>query len=85
MLDTLEAAPRMQVRNLSVLNFCNGLTHWSYGPTQHTRDDVLDAGYFVPVRDMVGPGDWIFVSASDGPLILWARGNEIGVTVERVR
>ena len=86
MLDTLEAATRMQVRNLSVMNYANGMTHWTYKPDGHTRDDVLSAaGYFESVRDMLAPGDWIFVSASDGPLILWVRGNEIGCTVERVR
>jgi hypothetical protein len=37
------------------------------------------------VRDLLAVGDWIFVSASDGPLVLWVRGNEIGCTVERVR
>jgi hypothetical protein len=84
MLDVLEATPRMQVRDFGVLNFCNGLTHWTYR-TSHTRDDVLDADYFVSVRDMMGAGDWIFVSASDGPMIFWARGNELGVTLERVR
>jgi hypothetical protein len=84
MLDALETAPRLQVRNLSVLNYAAGMSHWSY-KTDDTSADVLAAGYFESVRDMLAFGDWLFVSASDGPLILWVRGGQIGVTVERVR
>jgi hypothetical protein len=75
----------LQVRNLSVFHYANGMTHWGYGPSAHTCADILEAGYFEGVRDLLAVGDWIFVSASDGPLVLWVRGNEIGCTVERVR
>lgn len=85
MLDTTVAPARLHVRDLSVLHYANGMTQWGYGPTKHTRDDVLEQGYFEAVRDMFAPGDWIFVSASDGPLILWVRGSSIGSIVERVR
>jgi hypothetical protein len=77
--------PRIRVREFSALNYANGMTTWSLSTSEHTIEDVLHAGYFEAVRDMFGPGDWIFVSASDGPLILWARGNALGCTVERVR
>jgi len=87
MLDTASIAtqPRMCVREFSALSYANGMTTWGLNTTQHTCADVLTAGYFEAVRDMLGHGDWIFVSASDGPLILWARGNALGCTVERVR
>ena len=76
--------PRCKVRDLGVLAYVAGMNHWSY-KTDDVREDVQRPDYFAGVRDMIGAGDWMFVSASDGPLILWARDNALGVTLERVR
>jgi hypothetical protein len=85
MLATAETAhPRCKVRDLGVLGYAAGLSHWTY-KTNDSSEDVQRPDYFAAVRDMMGAGDWIYVSASDGPLILWARDNAPGVTLERVR
>ncbi len=85
MLATAETAlPRCRVRDLGVLAYVAGMNHWSY-KTDDRLEDVQHADYFSGVRDMICAGDWMFVSASDGPLILWARDNALGVTLERVR
>jgi hypothetical protein len=86
MLATIETDhPRSAVRNLGVLSYVCGVTHHSY-KTDATCEDVLRAGYFDGVfLSLISPGDWLFVSASDGPLILWARECGLSVTLERVR
>lgn len=68
-------------RNLSVLAYANGFTHWHY----RTTDDfaaVTESGYFTAAADMLRRGDKIDCNISDYAdfAALWVRAD--GCTIE---
>jgi hypothetical protein len=64
------------VRNLSVLAYANGFTHWHYKAA--TLSDIVVFGYFSDVCDMLAKGDMIFCSASDGVRIYYVVSSDHG-------
>ena len=57
-----------EARNLSVLAYVNGFTHWHYR-TAAPAADLLRGEYFNPAAQMLRAGDIIFVNASvDGAI-----------------
>lgn len=58
-----------QIRNLSVLAYANGFTHWHY---RANRDNVLDIespNYFLDAADMLVIGDTIIISCDAGVMM----------------
>lgn len=78
-----------QSRNLSVLAYANGFTHWHF-ITEDSADAILDSGYFNDGADMLRVGDLLEVNAKrDGRAdFLSIHVSEVAngtVTVEPVR
>ena len=66
---TIELQDRFSIRELSVLAYANGFTLW------HCKvgvlSDVTTYNYFSDAADMLGKGDVIICSASDGVKMLF--------------
>jgi hypothetical protein len=75
------------VRNLHVLGYAAGFTHWLYRAKVETLAEVSAPGFFNPAWDMLAHGDRIMVSASDGGMDLHvaAATEAAGVLVERLQ
>lgn len=74
------------VRNLSVHSYANGMTLWHYKSASDTREQIAapGAGYFDEARDMLSPGDFVMVSATNGGAMLYidhAEEDGVGVSV----
>ncbi len=54
------------VRHLGILGYHAGFTLWAYLGKQATLAEIQREGFFNPVSDMLGTGDRIMVSATDG-------------------
>jgi hypothetical protein len=50
-----------QIRNISVLSYANGFTHWHY-KTSDDIDTINSEGYFNSIFDMVNIGDVIIIN-----------------------
>lgn len=59
------------IRNLAVLSYAQGFTHWHYRAAGVPLSRTMAPDFFVSVSDMMAPGDIIFVSASDGGAALF--------------
>lgn len=69
------------VRNLSVLAYAQGFTHWHYkhrGPLS----EVLSFGFFNPVADMMAGGDHISISAENGGAVAFVHRSKDGKGVD---
>lgn len=58
------------VRNLSVLAYANGFTLWHYKAVDAPLALAGAPDFFAPAQDLLGPGDIVMVSATDGARIL---------------
>lgn len=58
------------LRNLSVLSYAHGFTHWHYRPGEASLHDVTIPGFFDHAGNMVAAGDLITVSDRTGGLQL---------------
>lgn len=56
----------VNLRNLSVLAYANGFTHWHYKTGQDTLREIMAPGYFNPGEDMFAVGDVIIAVGRDG-------------------
>ena len=74
------------IRNLHVLAYAGGLTHWVYIAKAGTLADVAATGFFNGASDIFAAGDRIMVSASDGGMDLHvvASSDTGGVVVKRL-
>ena len=54
---------KMNLMQLSILAYANGLTLWHY-VTQDDAADVATTGYFDPAADMVCDGDMIMLNVA---------------------
>jgi len=75
-----------QAKNLSVLTYANGFTHWHYTTTE-ANTAVEAAGYFNPASDMVRSGDLVVTNTSTGTtpvgnfyLVATNSGGAVGLT-----
>jgi hypothetical protein len=55
-----------KLRNLSVLSYANGFTHYTYVSRDTPLADLLQEGYFSAFSDMLATGDVIMLVGSDG-------------------
>ena len=62
-----------KLRDLSVHSYANGMTLWHY-KAETTRAEMLAPGFFASVADMLTPGDFMMISASDGGALLYVTG-----------
>jgi hypothetical protein len=78
-----ETIPRFAVRDLSVLQFANGFTLWSYKAGDTLLSSITAPGFFNEARDMLRPGDHIHVSGIRGGAVLYvvSSGDTIRVLV----
>ena len=58
------------VRNLSVLAYANGFTLWHYKAVDAALAQAGAPEFFTPARDLLGPGDIVMISATDGARVL---------------
>ena len=58
------------IRNLSVLAYANGFTLWHYKAGIDRLDTIGATDFFADAADMLGIGDIMMVSASDGARIV---------------
>ena len=50
------------LRDLSVLNYANGYTHWHYKSSSDSFEQTTARGYFAPASDLVADGDLVTIS-----------------------
>lgn len=62
---------RFNIRDLGVLQYAIGITHWTYKAGEHTGAQVMEPRYWDDGRDMLASGDWIFVSGHHFALQLY--------------
>lgn len=70
---------KAQVRYLSVLAYASGFTHWLYQSCNLA--DVTAPDFFTDLRDLLGRGDIILVSARDGAAQLWVASADPSVLI----
>ena len=58
------------VRNLSVLAYANGFTLWHYKACDAPLAVAGEPGFFTSATDLLGAGDIVMISASDGARVL---------------
>jgi len=63
------AAATLKLRNLAVLSYAQGFTHWHYRHDS-AMVEVLQPGFFSPATDMFAQGDRIIVSGIYGSVDL---------------
>ncbi len=61
------------LRNLSVISYCNGFTHWHY---RGNFASALEGGFFSDARDLIAFGDMITVSDETSCGIIFASHDE---------
>lgn len=62
------------IRNLSVLAYAQGFTHWVYQAATLSQAQVSAPGFFNPSADMLRGGDIIYVTLlTDGALQLYVQ------------
>ena len=64
-----------QIRNLSVLAYANGFTHWHYREHSDSVRDMNKSAYFTDAHAMMTVGDMITVSCVEGVFqraIIWS-------------
>jgi hypothetical protein len=66
-----ETIPRFAIRDLSVLQFANGFTLWSYKAGDAFLSSITAPGFFNEARDILRPGDHIHVSGIRGGAVLY--------------
>ena len=74
------------IRNLSVLAYAQGFTHWHYKAAALSRAQVTAPGFFSPCADMMNAGDIIYIThMTDGAAQLYVQsaidGGVVDVTV----
>ena len=57
------------IRNLSVLAYANGFTHWHY-KSKDTLEEIKAPNYMADAGDMLAENDILFVTGSDGTTML---------------
>lgn len=62
---------RFNIRDLAAIQYAIGITHWTYKAGEHTAAQVMKPGYWNEATDMLGSGDWIFVSGHHFALQLY--------------
>ena len=65
------------IKNIFVMSYSGGITHWLYKSTQDTLATVQADGYFNEAADMFATGDMITACAPDG------RGTNFWVLADR--
>ncbi|MCX6783337.1 MAG: hypothetical protein NTZ20_05135 [Candidatus Levybacteria bacterium] len=55
-----------QIRNLSVLAYANGFTHWHYREQADSVREMNKSSYFTDAHDMMVVGDMLTVSCPEG-------------------
>ena len=60
------------LRNLGVLAYTNGFTHWHYKADGLRTDEVTAQGFFGPATDMVAEGDIVFITGRNPDGTAWA-------------
>ena len=73
------AAPRLAIRNLSVLAYAMGFTLWHYRAGASDLSQVAEPGFFNDASDMFAPGDMLLVSAAEGGRVLFVTATAGGV------
>jgi hypothetical protein len=53
-------------RDLSVLGYANGFTHWHYRSSTDTLAQITAANYFASAGDMLARNDVLFLAGTDG-------------------
>ena len=56
----------VQIRNLSVLAYAQGFTHWHYKLLEHTLAEALSPGYWDTAHSVFGQYDIVLISGADG-------------------
>lgn len=71
------------IRNLSILAYANGHTHWHYKmPPALTADAVQEPRHFAEAGDMLAPGDVITATGPHGgAMLLVQHTSEAGIYV----
>ena len=76
----------LKVRDLYVVAYAGGFTHWYYKAGTDTLKTVEADGFFNDVNDMLATGNMITVCASDGRGInLWVLADRSGGVVRTSR
>ena len=57
------------IRNLSVLAYANGFTHWHY-KSKDTLEEIKAPNYMADAGDILTKNDILFVTGSDGTTML---------------
>ena len=71
------------IRNLSVLAYAQGFTHWHYRAAGLRLAQVLAPGFFKAAAGRIATGDHIKVSAADGGADLFVhKADKGGVVAE---
>jgi hypothetical protein len=53
-------------RDLSVLSYANGFTHWHYRSNTDTLAQITAANYFAPASNMLARNDVLLLVGTDG-------------------
>ena len=61
---------KFENKKLSVLNYANGFTMWSYKDTNCSIDEIMDTSFFVEVHQLIMVGDILMVTAQEGSFML---------------
>jgi len=59
------------LRDLSVGAYAQGVTHWIFAARDRAMADALDA--VRAAAEVMKPGDLVFVSGTQGALVLWVK------------
>ena len=63
----------LSIRELSVIGYAQGFTHWHLNAKAHTLADIEAIGYMDQASGMISSGDHVHVSSVDGAAIYLAR------------
>jgi hypothetical protein len=83
MTDTFSiVSRRLEIRDLSVLQYANGFKLWHAKCGEATLADLMAPGYFDQAKGMLAPGDMILCSYTTGGTQLYVmRAGDDGVRV----